>query len=248
MDLKAISPDETVYWQWGWIKLNATIVWTWVVMALMVIGSWLITRRLRSDTKISRWQNLLEIIINAMRSQIREISGEKPTRYLPFIGTLFLFIAVANLLGIVPGYIEPTGSLSTTAALAICVFVAVPAFGIAGQGARTFLRHYVEPSPFMLPFHMIGELSRTLALAVRLFGNVMSGTKIVAILLAIAPLIFPIFMRALGLLTGLIQAYIFAVLAMVYIASGTEVYGQEDQADASDASSETSNPKETHNG
>ncbi len=229
MDLTQISPDEVVYWQWGWLKLNATIVYTWATMLLIVGGSWLVTRKLRSDQTVSRWQNLLEIVVDFLRNQIRNIAGHQPSRYLPFIGTLLLLIGTCNALTIVPGYIPPTASLSTTAGLAICVFFAVPAFGIARQGVKAFLKHYVSPHPLMLPFHVIGELSRTLALAVRLFGNIMSGTKIVAILVALAPLIFPVFMRALGLLTGMIQAYIFAVLAMVYITSGTEAYQNEQQ-------------------
>lgn len=221
MNLTQLSPDEVVFWEWGFLKLNATIVFTWGVMVLMVLGAWLITRRITASTKPSRGQNALEVIVDYMRDQIREISGgEKPDRYLPFIGTLFLFIAVANLLTILPGYVPPTASLSTGAALALAVFLAVPFFGIMRQGMGTYLRHYIEPNPVMLPFNVIGDLSRTLALAVRLFGNVMSGTKIVAVLVAVIPFLFPIVFRALGLLTGLIQAYIFAVLAMVYIASG----------------------------
>ncbi len=161
-----------------------------------------------------------------MRDQIREVSGRDPGQYLPFVGTLFLFICTANLLSIVPGYRPPTGSLSTTAALATCVFIAVPIFGIASQGIGGYLSHYVRPSVFMLPFNIIGELSRTLALAVRLYGNMMSGTVIAAILIGFVPLFVPILMQMLGLLTGLIQAYIFAVLAMVYIASATVVYRQ----------------------
>jgi F-type H+-transporting ATPase subunit a len=213
MDLTQLSPDEVVYWEWGFVEINATIVFTWAVMALMILGAWLLTRRLSSSADVSRSQNALEVISG----------GDRPDPYLPFIGTLFLFIAVANLFTIFPGYVPPTASLSTTAALAGAVFLAVPIYGIARQGVRPYLRHYVEPNPVMLPFNIIGDLSRTLALAVRLFGNVMSGTKIVAVLVAIIPLIFPIVFRALGLLTGLIQAYIFAVLAMVYIASGMSV-------------------------
>lgn len=221
MDLTQLSPDEVVYWEWGFVTLNATIVWTWVVMGLMILGAWLVTRRLTTSTDIPRSQNALEVVVEYIRDQIHEISGgDRPDPYLPFIGTLFLFIAAANLLTIVPGYVAPTASLSTTAALAIAVFLAVPAFGIARQGMKPYLRHYIEPNPIMLPFNVIGDVSRTLALAVRLFGNVMSGTKIVAVLVAVVPLVFPIVFRALGLLTGLIQAYIFAVLAMVYIASG----------------------------
>jgi F-type H+-transporting ATPase subunit a len=218
-----ITPDSIILWEWGIIKLNATILVTWCIMGLMVLGSWFITRRLSSSTRISRWQNLLEVLVTGMTDQIREISHQEPGRFLPFVGTLFLFIAVSNLLTIVPGYEAPTGSLSTTAALAICVFVAVPIFGVSQKGLIAYLREYMKPTPFMLPFNITGELSRTLALAVRLFGNVMSGAMIGAILLAIAPLVFPILMQALGLLTGLIQAYIFAILAMVYIAAATRV-------------------------
>jgi len=169
----------------------------------------------------SRWQLMLEVIVAEMRNQIRNVAQADPGRYLPFVGSLFLFISVANILTIVPGYHPPTGSLSTTTALAVCVFVAVPLYGIAERGLLGYLKNYVQPTPFMLPFNIIGELSRTLALAIRLYGNAMSGAVIVGILISVAPFVFPIVMRLLGLLTGLIQAYIFAVLAMVYIASAT---------------------------
>ncbi len=228
MDMKDITPDAVIFWQWGFVNINATLVFTWAVMFLMVFGSILITRRLSSDTRLSRGQNLLEVVVGGMRKQIREVSGgQRPRPYLPFIGTLFLFIAVSNLLIIIPGYESPAASLSTTAALAICVFVAVPVFGILKKGLGGYLKLYIQPTIFMLPFNIVGELSRTLALAVRLFGNVMSGGKIVAILLAIVPFIFPVVMQALGLLTGLIQAYIFAILAMVYIASATRAHDRE---------------------
>jgi len=229
MRLKDISPDTVVFWQWGWVSLNATIVFTWVVMGLLVIITLLGTSNLTSETRFSRWQNLLEVLVNGMRDQIAEISQEKPRRYLPFVGTLFLFIALSNLLTLIPGFVPPTASLSTTAALAILVFVAVPVYGIIDQGLGGYLRHYIRPTPLMLPFHVMGELSRTLALAVRLFGNIMSGTKIAAILLVVMPLFFPVVMQALGLLTGLIQAYIFAVLAMVYIASATQARRQREE-------------------
>jgi F-type H+-transporting ATPase subunit a len=213
-----ISPDQ-IAWQFGVVSINATIAFTWIVMLAITIGSWLVTRRLTSDAQLSPWQNLLEVLVTGISEQIQEISHQEPTRYLPFIGTLFLFIAVSNLLNIVPGYIAPTGSLSTTAALAICVFIAVPLFGIGQDGVRNYLTKYLKPSPLMLPFNILGELSRTVALAVRLYGNVMSGTVIVAILLSLTPYVFPVVMQMLGLLTGMIQAYIFAVLATVYIAS-----------------------------
>lgn len=218
---EVISPDQIVYWQWRFVTLNATIVFTWAVMALLTAGSWLATRRVSDGPSIPRWQNLIEIVVEQMRSQMREISQSDPARYLPFVGTIFLFIAASNLLMIVPGYHPPTGSLSTTAMLAALVFIAVPAYAIADRGAVRYLARYIQPTPLMLPFNIIGELSRTLALAVRLFGNVMSGTKIIGILVAIAPLVFPVLMQLLGLLTGFVQAYIFAVLAMVYIASAS---------------------------
>lgn len=219
-----ISPDEIILLEWGWFKINSTILFTWLVMFLLSFGSWLITRKLTRKGSLSRWQNLLEVLVNGIKVQIREVSRQDPGPYLPFVGTLFIFIAISNILAIVPGYTPPTSSLSTTAALAICVFVAVPIFGIAQQGVLNYLKQYIQPTFFMLPFNIIGELSRTLALAVRLYGNMMSGTIIVAILLTITPLIFPVVMQALGLLTGLIQAYIFAILAMVYIASASRAH------------------------
>ncbi|MCB0113858.1 MAG: F0F1 ATP synthase subunit A [Caldilineaceae bacterium] len=223
-----ITPDNIILWQWGPLRLNATILFTWIVMALMTLGSWLVTRNLTPSPNISRGQNLLEVLVNLIRDQIRSVSQQEPGPYITFIGTIFLFIAVSNLLSIVPGYQPPTGSLSTTAALAICVFVAVPVYGIAQQGVRAYLNEYVRPTPLMLPFNIISEISRTVALAIRLFGNVMSGAVIVAIILGVAPLFFPIILQVLGLLTGMVQAYIFAILAMVYIASATRSHQKKE--------------------
>jgi len=229
-----ISPDSIIFLQWEGFSLNATIVYTWLVMAILTATSWLVTRRLSTGTKISRWQNLLEVLVTGIRDQIRDVSRQEPGRYLPFVGTLFLYVAMANLLNVVPGYMAPTGSLSTTTALAICVFVAVPLYGIASEGPVKYLKHYFKPTILMLPFNVIGEISRTIALAVRLYGNIMSGTVIVAILISLTPYFFPIVMQLLGLLTGIIQAYIFAILAMVYIASATSVQvGDEDDENTS---------------
>lgn len=216
-----ISPDQWILWQWRGLQLNATIAFTWVVMAILTIGSWAITSRLSDTEKLSPWQNMLEVIVTVIRDQIRDVGTRKPDKYLPFIGTLFLFIATANIAAIIPGFKPPTGSLSTTAAIALCVLIAVPLFAITENGVFAYLKNYIRPTVFMLPFNIIGELSRTIALAVRLYGNVMSGTVIVGILISVAPFLFPIVMQILGLLTGLIQAYIFSVLAMVYIASAT---------------------------
>lgn len=227
----SMTPDEIVFLRWGPVTLNATVVLTWVVMAVLTIGSWLVTRRLTSGTSPSRWQHVLEVVVLTMRRQIREVSRQEPGMYLPFVGTIFLFIAMANLLGLLPGFTPPTASLSTTTALATCVFVAVPLFGIGRRGLAGYFRQYTQPSVFMLPFNIIGELSRTLALAVRLYGNMMSGTVIAAILVSFVPLFVPILMQLFGLLTGMIQAYIFAILAMVYIASATQAQ-HDDQPDA----------------
>jgi len=216
-----LSPDTLLLFAIGDFRINATIAFTWAVMAVLTLSAWLVTRRLSTGAQLSRWQNLIEVLVTALLEQIREVSRRDPGQYLPFIGTLFIYIAASNLLAVVPGYIPPTASLSTTTALALAVFVAVPFFGIAQQGPLTYFKHYVRPSILMLPFNVLGELSRTLALAIRLYGNVMSGTVIVGILLSLAPFFFPVVMQLLGLITGMVQAYIFGVLAMVYIASAT---------------------------
>lgn len=226
-----ISPDNIIFWQMGYFKLNATLVYTWGLMLVLVLGSKMITRKLSTEMQRSRWQNLLEIIVTGINQQIEEVGLESPQKYLGFVGTLFLFVAVSTLFTIVPGYEPPTGSLSTTAALAICVFVAVPMFGIEEAGIARYLRAYTQPTIIMLPFNIISEVSRTLALAVRLFGNMMSGTMIIAILLTITPFIFPIVMSALGLLTGMVQAYIFSILATVYIAAATRVSKPERESE-----------------
>jgi len=218
-----LSPDEMIFWQHGFLKLNATVLFTWGLMLMLAVGSRLITRTLSVGLERSRWQNLLEIVVTGIEKQIEEVGLSQPRKYLGFLGTLFLFIAAASLCTVIPGYEPPTGSLSTTAALALCVLVAVPYFGIEEQGVGNYLKSYVKPTFIMLPFNVISELSRTLALAIRLFGNMMSGAMIVGILLTITPLIFPIIMTVLGLLTGMVQAYIFSILAAVYIAAATRI-------------------------
>jgi F-type H+-transporting ATPase subunit a len=242
-----LSPDQVVYWRWGVFVLNATIVHTWIAMAVLLAAAWSVGRALRTvpaaasdaagdpthdptdDTTAllphSRLQSGLEALVQGIRDQIEEVAPGESGRLLPFLGTLFLLIFTANVLAIVPFYAPPTGSLSTTSALAICVFFAVPAFGIARTGILEYLRNYLRPSPLMLPFHVIGELSRTVALAVRLFGNMMSGSLLSGLLLALTPLFLPIALQALGLLTGVVQAYVFAILALIYIASGVRQSG-----------------------
>ena len=214
-----LSPDQTVVFTLGSWSVNATIVNTWIVVVLLVGISMLVTRNLRADKAPGRWRSALELIVTMIQGQIEEVAHRGARHVLYFAGTLFLFIALSNLLTVVPGFDPPTSSLSTTVALTLSVLAAIPLFGIANGGARHYLRTFIEPSIIMLPFNIIGEFSRGVSLAVRLYGNVMSGAVIAAILLSVAPFFFPVVMDMLGLLTGLIQAYIFAILATVYISS-----------------------------
>lgn len=221
------GPDARILWEWGVVTVNLTLLTTWVLMTLLAAGSWLVTRGLTAGASPGRGQLLLELVVTEIREQIGEAAPGDPDDYLAFVGTIFLFCAGAALLAVVPGYVPPTASLSTASALAACVFVAVPAFGIARRGWREFLKDYVRPTPLMLPFHLIGELSRTLALAVRLFGNMMSGQLLVAIVLSVVPFLFPAVLQAFGLLIGIIQAYVFAVLALVYLVSAVRSHQAE---------------------
>lgn len=216
-----LTPDDVIVFAIGGVAINATILFTWIVMALLTGVSVLITRNLRPDVPPDRWRTTLEAIVLTIQEQIDEISARPDRRLLYFSGTLFLFIVTSNLLMIVPGWRPPTASLSTTTALALSVLVAVPIFGVGSRGIGQHLRSYLEPSVLMLPFNIIGEVSRGISLAIRLYGNVMSGAVIAAILLGVAPFFFPVVMDMLGLLTGVIQAYIFAILATVYISSAT---------------------------
>ncbi len=216
-----LSPDETILWQHGFIVINSTLVWTWIIIIALATTAKLITRKLKTDIQISKWQCVLEMLVTGIISQIKDVGLKDPKKYIGFLGTLFLFISVSNLCIIFPYYEPPTSSLSTTTALSICVFIAVPFFGILEVGLGSYLKSYLQPSFIMLPFNIISEISRTLSLAVRLFGNIMSGGVIVSVLLSITPFIFPIVMNALGLLTGIVQAYIFSILASVYIAAAT---------------------------
>jgi F-type H+-transporting ATPase subunit a len=227
-----LTPDEMIFWHHGFLKLNGTIVFTWGLMFILTVGSKILTHKLSTGPDRSRWQNLLEIVVTAIEKQIQEVGLSRPEKYIGFLGTLFLFVAAASLCTVIPGYEPPTGSLSTTAALALCVFVAVPFFGIEDQGLGNYLKSYMKPTFIMLPFNIISELSRTLALAVRLFGNMMSGAMIIAILLTITPFVFPIIMMVLGLLTGMVQAYIFSILAGVYIAAATRVRKPKPETDS----------------
>lgn len=216
-----LSPDMTIIFDvWG-VSINATIFYTWIVMALLTVASMIITRHLRPDVPPDRWRATLEVIVQGIQSQIEEIAPNPSRHLLYYAGTLFLFVAMSNLLLVVPGFEPPTASLSTTTALALSVLIAVPLFGMSSRGFGGYLKTYLEPSFIMLPFNIISEFSRGISLAIRLYGNIMSGAVIAAILLSVAPFFFPVVMDVLGLMTGMIQAYIFAILATVYISSAT---------------------------
>lgn len=224
-----INPDEIIYWRIGTISLNETIVNTWIVMALLIFFAWLSMRHLSVDPPFSQKQSLMETLIGYIRAELAEIAQTSPEKYIYFSGTLFLFISASSLLAVIPIYRSPVSSLSTTLALAICVFFAVPIYGIAKNGMRSYFGRYIRPTIVMLPFNIISEFSRTLSMALRLFGNMMSQNLMIAVLLSIVPLILPVVMDLFGVLIGQIHAYIFAVLATVYIVSGSSSSDKDEE-------------------
>ena len=207
--------------QLGPLALTRTVITTWGLMLLLGLGAWLATRRLSIDQP-GRLQAALEGIVQAIESAIVSVSPEHSALLLPFVGTLWLFVAAANLIGLVPGLHAPTGDLSATAALAVTVFLSVHWYGIRSAGWRAYLRHYLAPSPILLPFHLLGEFSRTLALAVRLFGNIMSLEMAALLMLLVAGLLVPVPVLMLHVVEALVQAYIFGMLALIYIAGAVQ--------------------------
>lgn len=200
----------------GPLPVTAGVVVTWVIMAVLTLGGFALTRRLTLIP--SATQAALELIVDAVDGQIRDTMRVEPAPYRAFIGTLFLFIFTANWTTLVPGVEPPTAHLETDAALALLVFLAVIWFGIRAGGVRGYLTSFAAPNPVMIPLNFVESLTRTFSLLVRLFGNVMSGVFVIGIVLSLAGLLVPIPLMALDLLTGAVQAYIFAVLAMVFIA------------------------------
>ena len=209
--------------QLGPVVLAEPVLTTWGIMFALVVGSWIGTRRLSVDP--GPVQVVLEGLLDAAQEAIRAVLPAQTERLLPFIATLWLFIMVANLSGLIPGVHAPTGDLSTTTALAVIVFLSVHWFGIRSQGIRAYLRHYMAPMPIMLPFHLMSELTRTLALAIRLFGNIMSLEMAALLVLLVAGFLVPIPLLILHIIEALIQAYIFGMLALIYIAGA--IHSQE---------------------
>ena len=212
---------EALAFQLGPLHIGPTVLTTWLLMALLTGLAWAGTRRL-SVVAPTRWQAALEAAVLALHGAIEGAAPGQAKRLLPFIGTLWLFIGAANLAGLVPGLRSPTGDLSLSAALALLVFGAVHWFGIRIDGPRAYLRHYLEPNPILLPFHLLGEITRTLALAVRLFGNMMSLEMAALLVLLVAGFLAPVPLLMLHLIEALVQAYIFGTLALVYVAGALQ--------------------------
>ena len=215
------SPLSSVtLFQLGPFAITQTIVTTWAIMVMLVLGAFALTRKL--DQSPSRRQAALELIVSTIDNQIRETTGANPAPYRGFIGTLFLFILVANWSSLIPGVEPPTAKLETDAALAILVFLSVIWFGISTGGVSGWLKSFAAPNPVMIPLNMLESVTRVFSMFVRLFGNVMSGVFVIGIVASLAGLLVPIPLMALDLLTGFVQAYIFAVLAMVFITATVE--------------------------
>jgi F-type H+-transporting ATPase subunit a len=200
----------------GPIGVTVPVVTTWGIMLALATLSWLATRNLQQTPRPT--QVVLEGMIGAMDRAVREVLPNAATQVQPFIGTLWVFVVVANLVGVIPGLHSPTGALSTTAALAVLVFMSVHWFGIRSEGLTAYLRHYLAPNPIMLPFHLMSEVTRTVALAIRLFGNIMSLEMAAMLVLLVAGFLVPVPLLMLHVIEALIQAYIFGMLALIYIA------------------------------
>jgi F-type H+-transporting ATPase subunit a len=200
----------------GPVEITRTTVYSLIVSAALIVFALLARAGLR---RLSGWQVAAEFLVEHFEGIMRDMFGRDPRRYTPLVVTLALFIGLANLLGLLPGMGSPTADFSTTAALAAIVFLAVPYYGIRTRGVKGYLRHYLEPTPLMLPLEIITEFSRTLAMSVRLFGNVISEELVIAVLLLIAGLLVPVPIMMLAVLTGLVQAYIFTVLTVVYLSA-----------------------------
>ena len=204
----------------GPLEVTNTVVTTWAIMAVIGVLAWLATRRLRVQPDPP--QAALEGLVSAIEEAVLAVAPEHAREIMPFVGSLWVFLVVANLSGLIPGVHAPTGDLSATAALAFLVFLSAHWFGIRIQGLRSYLRHYLTPSPILLPFHIISEITRTVALAVRLFGNIMSLEMAALLILLVAGFLAPVPILMLHIVEALVQAYIFGMLALIYVAGGIQ--------------------------
>jgi F-type H+-transporting ATPase subunit a len=221
MGTRGFFPD--IVCQIGPVAIAGTVLYSLIASALLIVFAVLVRMGLKRGG--SGWPIAAEFIVEHLDGIMHDMSGADPRPYTPLIVTLALYIGTANLLGLLPGMRAPTADFSTTAALAVVVFLAVPFYGIRARGLRGYLRHYLDPSPFLLPLEIVTEFSRTLALAVRLFGNIVSEELVIAVLLTIAGLFVPVPVMMLAVLTGVVQAYIFAVLTVVYVSAAVRAQG-----------------------
>ena len=210
----------SVVFRIGFVEVTDTVITTWIIMALLALASWLIGRRLRQDP--GPLQTAVEGVVAAIDDAIRAVAPVQASAIMPFVGSLWVFLVVANLSSLIPGVRAPTRDLSATAALAVLVFLSVHWFGLRSLGARRYLKHYLTPSPILLPFHVIGEITRTLALAIRLFGNMMSLEMAALLILLVAGFLAPVPILMLHIVEALVQAYIFGMLALIYVAGGLQ--------------------------
>jgi len=213
MEAGPLVPDILFYL--GPVPISRPVVTTWGIMAFVTFVSWAGLRRARVHA--DGFQAVLEIVVETLEKQVRDIIQRDPWPYLPLIGSLFIFLVFANLSAVVPGMKPPTGHIETPAALAVIVFLSVHYFGIRYRGLLDYARRYLKPNPLLLPFNVLSEITRTFSLMVRLFGNIMSHEFVIAIVVFLAGLFLPIPFMLLGILIGIIQAYIFTVLAAVFI-------------------------------
>ena len=209
----------------GPVPITTVVITTWAILAILVAASWLGTRRMRIDA--GRAQAALEVVVETIENQIRDVVGRDPGRYTPLIGTLFLFIVVANLSAMIPGVSPPTAHLETDAALAAIVFLSVHVYGIAAHGVGGYLKGFTKPNVLLLPLNLLGEITRTFSLTIRLFGNVMSHEIVIGVVLTLAGLFVPIPLMALAIVIGIVQAYIFTILATVFIGAAVETTEQK---------------------
>ena len=222
----ASSPlASTILFHLGPVGITRPVVTTWAIMAVLTLISWLVTGRLRLHP--DRRQIVLELLVTAIMAQIDEVIRKSPRPFLPLLGTLFIFLVAANLSGVLPGVEAPTGKLETPAALALIVFVAVHYFGVRARGPFGYLASFAKPKLIMLPLNIVSEVTRTFSLMVRLFGNVMSGEFVIALVVALAGLFVPVPLMALEVLVGLVQAYIFTILATVFIGAAVDNFESE---------------------
>jgi F-type H+-transporting ATPase subunit a len=209
-----------IVFQLGPLQITNTVITTWVIMAVLTFICWLATRRLQIEPGLV--QTAMEGVVSTIKHAIHGVAPDHTRLLLPFIGTLWAFLVIANLSGLIPGVHSPTRDLSATAALAFLVFLSVHWFGIRSRGLKDYLHHYVKPSPILLPFNIISEITRTIALAVRLFGNMMSLEMAALLILLVAGFLAPIPILMLHIIEALVQAYIFGMLALIYVAGGLQ--------------------------